>query len=145
MKKGIIKALLIYIIGFSLAGFVYSIFGHPYIHAPGFHHLIIFLTFIIGIIWTVISIIYYFSKKKSSNFGGFILTNSLIIISFFLYLYIDIKEFNSKQDSFEIPNNTLDVKIKGDSTYMTVNDKIVYLKIKDSVIINEIDDIKFNE
>jgi hypothetical protein len=49
MNKGFLKAVLYYLAGLGLAGINYLTVGHEYIHAPGLHHIIIFLTFIGGI------------------------------------------------------------------------------------------------
>ena len=64
MKKGILKTLLFYATGFGIAGISYVTIGHPYIHAPGAHHFILFFTLVIGIIWTLINIGIYFFKTK---------------------------------------------------------------------------------
>jgi hypothetical protein len=45
MKKGILKTLLFYGIGFGIAGVSYLTIGHSYIHAPGVHHFIFDLNY----------------------------------------------------------------------------------------------------
>ncbi|SEB48561.1 hypothetical protein SAMN04489761_0989 [Tenacibaculum sp. MAR_2009_124] len=65
MKSGILKTLKLYGIGFGLAEISYLTIGHPYIHAPGMHHLILFLTLVSGLIWTFISLIKFYFKIKT--------------------------------------------------------------------------------
>jgi hypothetical protein len=60
MKNRIFRTLLFYGIGFGIAGIAYAIIGNAYIHAPGVHHLILFLTLVIGIIWTLVSVGIFF-------------------------------------------------------------------------------------
>ncbi|WMI68234.1 hypothetical protein [Mangrovimonas sp. YM274] len=134
MKKGILKTLLFYGIGFGIAGISYAIIGNPYIHAPGVHHLILFLTSIIGLIWTLISIGVYFFKAKTDSLKGIIITNSLIIISCFLYVSIPIY-LNSNQKTF-IESNFVRTEVKGDTTELYHNDNLIYIKVKDSVILD---------
>jgi hypothetical protein len=55
--KGFLKVLTYYLVGLGLAGLSYSIVGHPYIHGPGFHHIIILLTFLGGFLWLVVGAI----------------------------------------------------------------------------------------
>ena len=134
MKKGILKTLLFYGIGFGIAGIAYSIIGNPYIHAPGVHHLILFLTLVIGLIWTLISIGIFFFKTKTEKLKGIIISNSLIIISCFLYVAIPIY-IDSNEKTF-IESDFVRTEIKGDTTELYHNDNLIYIKVKDSVILD---------
>jgi uncharacterized membrane protein YeiB len=145
LKEGIIKAFLIYLIGFGLAWFVYSIYGHPYIHAPGFHHLIIFFTLIIGLFITIGAILFFFLKKKSSRLKVFIITNLIILFSFVFYFY-NLIVYKEKDNTFkEESKNEIITESNGDTTYVYQNKNIVYLKVKDSVLIDLIKDIELIE
>lgn len=88
LKFGILQTLVFYIFGFITSGIIYLIFGHPYIHAPGLHHIAILLMYLIGVIWALISVIYFFSKKKTDNLRGIIITNLILIFIFIMYLSV---------------------------------------------------------
>ena len=134
MKKGILKTLLFYGIGFGIAGIAYAIIGNPYIHAPGIHHLILFLTLIIGVIWTLISLVIYFFKVKTEKLKGIIISNSLVIISCFLIVAIPIY-LDSNEKTF-IESDFVRTEIKGDTTKLYHNNNLIYFKVKDSVILD---------
>ncbi|MFK5880429.1 MAG: hypothetical protein QM478_13145 [Flavobacteriaceae bacterium] len=86
LKFGILQTLAFYIFGLVAAWFIYMIFGNPYIHAPGIHHITIFLTFLIGFIWMIISLLLFFGKKKTDKLKGVIITNLILILIFIMYL-----------------------------------------------------------
>jgi len=134
MKKGILISLLYYGLGFGIAGLAYAIIGHPYIHAPGVHHLILLLTLVIGIIWTVTSIGFFFLKAKSDKLKGIIITNSIIILSCFLYVAIPI--YIDSQEKTTVESEKVHTEINGDTTKLFHNDNLIYMKVKDSIIID---------
>ena len=86
MKKGIIQALLLYIIGFGSA-FLYLLFnGEIYAHAPSPHHLMIALTILSGIIWLVIEAIIWLVKGMTKRREGVILTHGFFLIFTFVII-----------------------------------------------------------
>ncbi|MEE9408232.1 MAG: hypothetical protein V3V28_09170 [Polaribacter sp.] len=139
MKKGILLALSIYFIGFGVAWLIYMIFGHPYIHAPGFHHLMILLTFIVGVIWTIGTILQFFLTERPKKLKGFIITNLFIITCFILYISYTLKDINKIDVTEKNEKNEISTEIKGDTIRIYHNSKVVYLKIKDSVLIENIE------
>lgn len=81
MKKGILKTLLFYGIGFGLAGILSLTLKNPP-HAPGLNHIVMLFTICIGVIWTVVTFIMYLMYKKD-NLMGIVLGNILIFIILF--------------------------------------------------------------
>ena len=134
LRKGILKTLLFYGIGFGIAGISYAIIGNPYIHAPGVHDLILFLTLVIGLIWTLISIGFFFFKAKTGKLKGIIISNSLIIISCFLYVATPIYLDSNKKTI--VKSDLVRTETKGDTTELYHNDNLIYIKVKDSVILD---------
>jgi len=145
MKQGIIKALLIYVFGFGLAWLIYSIFGHPYIHAPGFHHFIIFFTLIVGIIWTIIAILNFYIKRKTQKLKSFIITNLIVIIGLISSFIYDMKDYNNVEFESKPPKNQIISETKGDTTNVFHNGNIVFIKVKDSILLNLMENITFEE
>ena len=134
MKTGIIRTLLFYGIGFGIAGISYTIIGHPYIHAPGVHHLILFLTLLIGLIWTLYSLGVFFFKTNTKKLKGIIITNSIVIVSSFLYVAIPI--YLSSTEKTFIGSDVVRTEVKGDTTELYHNDNLIFIKDKDSVILD---------
>ncbi len=145
MKKGVLKALTIYLVGFTIAWLIYSIYGHPYIHAPGFHHLIVFFTFLIAIFWTIGAILFFFLKKKSIALKSFIVTNLIFISCFSFYIYYSLVSENQNDPFDNEPKNEIISETKGDTTFVYHNGNVVYMKVKDSVLLDFLKDIKFEE
>ena len=134
MKSGILKTLMLYGIGFGVAGISYLTIGHPYIHAPGLHHLILFLTLVTGLIWTFISLGKFYFKIKTLELKGIIITNSIIIISCFLYVVIPI--YSDQTENPIDKSNFVRTEKKGDTTYIYHNDNLIFIKVKDSVLMD---------
>ena len=134
MIKGIRKALIYYAIGFSLAGLVYLIFGHPYIHAPGLHHIVMFLTLIIGAIWALAEFILVWPKLRSQATVGFVITIFAVIAGFVAYIAMDINRYNKSVESRDEPK--LSLEVVGDETTIYYGANIIYYKHKDSVYLD---------
>ena len=87
MKSGIIRSLLLYVIGFSVSAFVYYSSGRPYAHGPNLHFLIFLLTFLIGVIWLIAATIRYFIKPGKVTLG-YILINGIATLAFVIYAWL---------------------------------------------------------
>lgn len=134
MKKGILKPLLLYAIGFTLAGISYKTIGHSYIHAPGVHHLILFLTIATGLIWNILSMGTFFFRRKTKELKWVILTHSTLLLGCFLYIVIPIYLDSDKKTINS--SNTVQTLIKGDTTKIYHNDNLIYIKVRDSVLLD---------
>ncbi|WP_045468078.1 hypothetical protein [Winogradskyella sp. PG-2] len=134
MKKGILKTLLFYIIAFGIAGISYLTIGNPYKHASGVHHFLLFLTLIVSIVWTLASIGTFFFIKKTNTLKGIIIANSLLILCCILYVVIPIYLDSNKETYIE--SDFVRTEIKGDTTQLYHNDNLIYIKVKDSVILD---------
>jgi hypothetical protein len=71
-KKEFLKVLLYYSIGSAVSYLAYLLIPHTYVHAPGVHHFLVFLMFIISFIWGVANFLFSFSEKgtDSDRFTG---------------------------------------------------------------------------
>ena len=139
--KGVVYAILYYASGLGLAALVYAIVGHPYIHAPGLHHWLIFLTFGGGFIWTLAASVKYFLGTRNGKLRGIMSGNVVAVLSFALWFYSVVYQDNGhlpeEQDEISMSQN-------GDTTILYYNDNIVYMKVRDSVFLNFIDCAKFH-
>jgi uncharacterized membrane protein (DUF485 family) len=146
MNKGFLKSILYYLIGLGLAGLSYLTIGHEYVHGPGLHHIIILLTFIVGLLWLIGATIKYFSGKRTENLRSIIFSNLVMSLGFILFMVYVI---NDATDNSELEKNAEKIVIEesGDTTAMYHGGSPVYIKVKDSVLINFIDStqIDWNE
>jgi len=96
MKKGILKTLLVYGIGFGIAGIIsLTVKKQDYnapIHGPvlELEHLIILLTYIIGIVWSIISLFRLIHNPRES-LKGIIVTNGFMILMIFVFSIIKLR------------------------------------------------------
>ncbi len=134
MKRGVLKTLLFYSIGFGLAGLSYAIIGNSYIHALGIHHIILFLTLVCGLVWTLTSIGIFFFNTKTDKLKGIIMTNSIIILSCFLYVSIPI--YLDASEKTTITSDFIRTEVKVDTTELYNNNNLIFIKVKDSVILD---------
>jgi len=143
MNKGFLKTLIYYLIGLGLAGLSYSIVGHPYIHGPGLHHIVIFLTFFGGFGWLLIAAIQYFNGRKSENLRGIIFSNLFMCLCFVLFMAYIIRDATDNR-GVEKNEHIIIIEESGDTTTMYHDGSPVYMKVKDSVLLNFIDSTKIN-
>lgn len=137
--SGVLYALVFYTAGFSLAGISYLIIGHPYGHAPGMHHLILFSTFVGGLCWTIGAAIKAFTGRRSQRLRGILLTNTLAVLGFVGFFY-DI----TRPDHETVQEESVDLNMThhGDTAIVFHGDNIIYLRVKDSVLINYFDSVR---
>lgn len=88
MRNGIIQALILYVFGFIVSWITYLVVGHPYIHAPGLHHIIGLATILLGIVWGVVAMLLYAFRGRNRVNLGIFLTNLVVFLSFFLYVFL---------------------------------------------------------
>jgi len=141
MKKGIIKAIIFYGVGLGVTGLTYLFFGATAGHGPGLWILIPFLTFLIGLFWTGSTLFSYFFKNKTDERKGIIYSNIvviLIVIGTILYT----RSLIDYSDTSDTKKEELSASQNGDTTSIMLNDKIIYLKIKDSVLVDKRDSFK---
>lgn len=134
MKKGILQSILFFVIGFGVAGISFSVIGNLYAHAPGLHHLILFLTIVIALLWTLASLYLFIFKVKTQKLKGIIITNAIIILSCLLYVSIPIY-LDSKEETF-VQSDFIRTEIDRDTTKIYNNDNLIYIKVKDSVLLD---------
>lgn len=141
MNKGVLKALGYYVAGLVLACTSYLIVGYEYAHAPGLHHILVFLTFVGGLVWMIAAIARYASGYRSKSLKGMILTTTFMSVGFALLMLYLID--GSKHDGL-IDVDRLTIDESGDTTTLRYNGSPVYIKVKDSVLINFIDSARMD-
>jgi len=138
--KGIVISLIFYIVGLGLAGLSYVTVGHEYIHGPGLHHLIIVLTFISGFLWMIVAAT--LTRQWSATLKGIVYTNLAMSVGFglfILYLFLDVRR------SDEPTSEAIIEVVETDSTTTMYRDgTIIYVKEKDSVLLNFIDSTRID-
>jgi hypothetical protein len=144
MSKGIIYTVIYYLIGASIAGIVYAVFGQGYAHAPGPHYLVIFFTLAGGILWTIGSTYKFFIRDKSDVVRGTIVANLLVIVCFVGFIFYTINSNNDSSHNFNGTAGNMESNSHGDTTIIRYNGNIVYLRIKDSIHFNFIDSVAMN-
>ncbi|NBP67138.1 MAG: hypothetical protein EBU52_00175 [Cytophagia bacterium] len=143
MNKGFLKSILYYSIGLVLAGLSYWILGHPYIHAPGLHHIIILLTFIGGLLWLIVATTQYFTGRRTEKLKGIIYTKLAMSLGFILFMVYIIRE-TTDNSGFKKKEDEITIEESGDTTTMYHDGSPVYVKVRDSVLLNFIDLTKVN-
>ena len=141
--KGMLYTLLYYISGLALAGLSYLIVGHPYIHAPGLHHWLIFLTFLGGFIWALAATVNYLTGTRTPKLRGIIFTNTVAVVSFVLVLYRILHE--ERDTVAEEAGDEISMSQNGDTTILYHNENIIYMKVQDSVLLNFIDSARLQD
>lgn len=138
--KGVLFTLIYYAAGLGLAALAYAVVGHPYIHAPGLHHWLIFLTFAGSFTWTLAALVKYISGTRTAKLKGILLTNALAVVSFILVIYTILRE---EGEGVTEVREEISMSKNGDTTILYHNDNIIHMKVRDSVLLNFIDSAKF--
>jgi hypothetical protein len=138
MNKGFLKSLLYYAIGLGLAGLSYLTIGHEYIHAPGLYQQLIVLTFFAGFLWLIVAAIQFFTGQRTENLKGIIWTNLIMSLGFIVFMVYIIYDATG-HSGFEENSGKVIIEESGDTTTMYHGASPVYMKVKDSVLLNFID------
>jgi hypothetical protein len=140
--RGTGDVLLFYIIGLFLAALSYFIAGHEYAHAPALYHFVILLTFAIGLIWAIGSILKYIIGSATWRTKGVIFANTIALLIFVAVIYTIVHE---ETEPDREPGREITVSTNGDTTTVYHYQNIVFMKVKDSVLLNFIDSAKLEE
>ena len=143
MNKGFLKSILYYAVGLALAALSYVTVGHEYIHAPGLHQLIILLTFVGGFLWLAGATIRYFRGPRTETLKGIIFVNLVASVGFTLFMVYIINDATGNSE-FEKNTDKIRIEESGDTTTMYHGGSIIYVKVKDSVLINFVDSTTIN-
>lgn len=135
--------MVYYLVGLGLAGISYLTVEHGYKHGPALHHLLILLTCAGGVLWLAGAVIQYLRGRRTENIKGIIFTNLFVSLGFVLFMaYI----LNDAGDNKEIEPHADRVSIResGDTVTMYHGGSVVYMKVRDSVMINFIDSARID-
>lgn len=140
LLKGIHYTLIYLAAGLGLAALSYAVVGHPYIHAPGVHHWLIFLTFTGSLVWAIAAVVRYISGTRTWKLKGIILTNTLAVLAFILAIYLILRE---EGEGITEVKEEISMSEHGDTTTLYYNDNIIYMEVRDSIVLNFIDSTEF--
>ncbi len=141
MGKGIISAIIYYLIGGATTGIVYAIFGQQYAHAPGPHYIVLFFTLLGGLLWAAISAYKFFVHRKSERLKGIIITNVVVVLCFVLIFSYIINSENQSSDIRISADYDIQSETHGDTTTIHYNGNLIYLRVKDSVYFNLVESL----
>jgi hypothetical protein len=140
MYKGLIFALTYYLIAILISYVVYLKYGWTYIHAPGLHHLTFIFFLLGGFIWNIYCVFKYFQNRQKFH-KQLMLIHSLVfggIITVFLIAYFQ----NNKHEPVNLMENDMKsisiINKQDTSICITEKGDTIFLKIRDSVLIDEI-------
>lgn len=138
--KGIVSALAYYAAGALLAFIVYKIAGLSYPHAPALYQIVLFALWLGGCAWALFSIINRFLGKHVAYNRGAALAHIVICSAAFVVVYPDIRVAN-REEAGGVNQNSITTKFSGDTTIVRHQGNIVYIKIGDSVYLDELSKI----
>lgn len=138
MKKGIIRTGIFYSCGVALTALTYLVFGGGYAHGPGWYVLVIALTILVGLFWTVTTVFNFYFKKKTEERKGMIYSQvAVLCLIGAAVLYTRYSSFPNKHRSefVLIPELKEDVlaTASNDATKLFYGKTLILLKVKDSI------------
>ena len=85
--RGALYVIIFYAAGLSLALLSAITIGRPQVNSPGVHLVIVMVTFVGGLIWTMAATAQYFKGSPSWKLKGIIFTHILAILAFCFSMY----------------------------------------------------------
>lgn len=144
MNKGLRFSGIFYMVGLTLAGVSYLTLGHDYGHGPGLHHLIILATFALGLLLMIGALIKYWTGPRSTMLIGIIVFNFVMTLGFICVLWFLFRIESKERSNIEMTERKVRVEESGDTVTMYREGSIIYIRVKDSVLINFIDSLRIN-
>lgn len=135
--RGISLAVAYYLVAALIAYASYKFFGHGYVHAPGVHHIILFLSWLGGVLWTLISLVKRFQGKNVAYYRGTAMANLLVVAAAFVWFYRQALPVGESQADFR-QEDELITQFSGDTAIVRHRGSIVFLRIGDSVYFDEL-------
>lgn len=94
MKKAFYHVLIFYSL-LSLLGYLaYLFIPYTYIHAPGVHHLILFLMFVVSLLWGVLSLILWMMDKQNQRLKFYAVFNLVPSAVFWIWFLLIVLGYN---------------------------------------------------
>jgi len=138
MNRGVLRSIVYYLAGLGLTALSYLMVDNTYAHGPSLYHMVILLTFLGGVGWLIFAAVRYIFVKRSKDLLGIVVTNLLMSLGFVLFVAYILRD-SQGDDHSEVKEHNISVKESGDTTTMYDGGNIIYIKVKDSVLINFID------
>jgi len=134
MNKGALRSIVYYLIGLGLTVLSYLTVDHTYARGPSLYHVVILLTILGGIGWLISAAVRYTFVKRSKDLVGTMIVNLLVSLGFVLFM-ASILRHTKRDDHSDIKEHRISIKKSGDTTTMYDGENIIYVKVKDSVLI----------
>lgn len=135
--KGIITAIAYYAAGALMAFLTYKFFGHGYAHAPRLHYLILFASWAGGCLWAIVSIYKRLTGADVAYYRGTALVNLAVVAIAFLWFYRERQAFKRVSPDEKAPQ-AITTEFSGDTAIVRHDGNIVFLRIGDSVYLDEL-------
>jgi hypothetical protein len=136
MGKGITNVFIYYAVGLLLTILSYLLSDNSYAHGPSLYHIVALLTFYGGIGWTIVTIFRFVFYERTEKRKGIVITNVIILTALYSAFYYTVIRPYSSTTQTKIPDDKLTTTVNGDTTTISNNGQIVYMKILDSVYID---------
>ena len=141
MRKGLLHSLLLYLIGIALTLLISFTVGNGYNHGPGYAFIPPVLTLLVSVFWTVGKLFEIILKGGSPYRAGVMIGNVSALLLVALYFWITIQQERATYASPEPATEILEAQRKGDSSIILIDGKLMFLSIRDSVIIDKRDSL----
>jgi hypothetical protein len=143
MEKPIVihslRAVVYYLIGFSITWLVYKLSGTTYAHGPNLYHLVGLLVLFIGLVLAIVAITSL--NKKQGHIGALLI--HVLVIGGFIVMFVYKVNKESTADTLTKPEDILtinkDTSNNSGSVINGAGDTLFYEK-NDSIFINKIND-----
>jgi hypothetical protein len=136
MRKGITNVTIYYAVGLLLTILTYLVGDNSYAHGPSLYHVVALVTFYGGIGWTIVTVFRFAFYERTEKRKGIIFANLIILTALYAAFYFTVIRPYSRTTEIKIPDDTLTTTTNGDTTTISDNGRIVYMKVRDSVHID---------
>lgn len=135
--RGVSFTIAYYLVAAFIAYLSYHFTGQSYVHAPGVHHIILFLSWLGGAFWTLFSLFKRFQGKNVAYYRGTAMTNLLVLASAFVWFYRMGQPVGESREAVA-PADELTTEFSGDTAIVRHRGSIVFLRIGDSIYFDEL-------
>lgn len=135
--RGVSLTVAYYLLAAFVAYLSYHFIGHPYVHAPAVHHIILFLSWLGGALWTLFSLFKRFQGGNVAYYRGTAMTNLLVLATAFVWFYRMGQPVGEGREAVA-PADELTTRFSGDTAIVRHQGRIVFLRIGDSIYFDDL-------